>query len=214
MKFVRLGDVARIVSGKSINRSNSDCQEDAILMSAGSILTSTNATSGDIAVAGEPVVLSNDSTAIIIESPDIDANYIQLFLRLKNNGFVSNGMVEMADRREAVELLADIDIPLPPLEEQRRIFLLLDKAEAICKKYRASLDLADHFLHSIFLDMFGDSATDLKKWHTSPMAVQKRYSQIRNKMMTIKEKLACELVQSNILFNSLAASAFAPVEAV
>jgi hypothetical protein len=213
MRFVRLGDVARVVRGKSFNQLNVGCRNEEILLPVGSILVSTNTTSGDFVVTDVPVALGDDLMAIIIESPDIDANYIRLFLRSKTHGFVSNGMVEVADRRNAVKLTADINVPLPFLDEQRRVVLLLEKADAICQKYRAALDLADHFLHSTSLDMFGDSVTDLKKWHTSSMAVQNRYSQIRNKMMIIKDKLSCELVQSNLLFNNLAASAFTPVDA-
>ena len=48
---------------------------------------------------------------------------------------------------------------------------------------------------------------------TPPIAVQKRYSQIHNKMISIKEKLENELAQSNFLFNSLAASVFTSSEA-
>ena len=47
-------------------------------------------------------------------------------------------------------------IPLPPLSEQRRIAAILDKADAIRKKRREAIALADEFLRSAFLEMFGD----------------------------------------------------------
>lgn len=214
MRFVRLGDVARIVCGKSVNWLNADCRDGAILLPVGSILVSINTTSGDFTITDVPIALGDDLMAIIIESSDIDANYIRLFLRSKTNGLGSNGMVEVVDGRNAVKSMADIDVPLPPLDEQRHMVVLLEKIESIRNKYMELINLSDNFLSSIFLGEDDHSVMNSEKWHTSSIAVQERYSQIRNKMMLIKEKLACELAQSNILFNSHIASAFIPVEAI
>lgn len=51
--------------------------------------------------------------------------------------------------------LEKFEIPLPPIVEQRRIAAVLDKADAIRKKRREALTLADELLRSVFLDMFG-----------------------------------------------------------
>ena len=55
-------------------------------------------------------------------------------------------------------------IPLPPLPEQRRIAEILDKADALRTKRRAALVQLDTLTQSIFLDMFGDPATNPKGW--------------------------------------------------
>jgi len=57
-----------------------------------------------------------------------------------------------------------IRIPLPPLPEQRRIAAILDKADAVCRKRQNALDLADDFLRSAFLNLFGDPVTNPKGW--------------------------------------------------
>ncbi len=54
--------------------------------------------------------------------------------------------------------LLSVEIPLPPLDEQKRIAAILDKADAIHRKRQQAIDLADDFLRSVFLDMFGDPA--------------------------------------------------------
>jgi type I restriction enzyme, S subunit len=60
--------------------------------------------------------------------------------------------------------LCDLQIPLPPLPEQKRIAAILDKAEEIKRKREESLKLADEFLKSVFVDMFGDPVTNPKGW--------------------------------------------------
>ncbi|EOU3285788.1 restriction endonuclease subunit S [Vibrio harveyi] len=63
----------------------------------------------------------------------------------------------------------DTEIPLPPLEEQIRIAAILDKADAIRQKRKQAIDLADEFLRSVFLDMFGDPLDPNSKVMTLPM---------------------------------------------
>ena len=59
---------------------------------------------------------------------------------------------------------AEIPIPLPPLPEQRHIASILDKAEALRTKRRATLARLDTLAESIFLEMFGDPITNPKDW--------------------------------------------------
>lgn len=55
-----------------------------------------------------------------------------------------------------------LEIPLPPLAEQKRIAAILDKADAIRRKRQQAIQLADDFLSAVFLDMFGDPVTNPK----------------------------------------------------
>src|SRR5439155_16582316 len=60
--------------------------------------------------------------------------------------------------------IKELEVPLPPLPEQQRIAAILDKADAIRRKRQQALQLADEFLRSVFLDMFGDPVTNPKGW--------------------------------------------------
>lgn len=60
--------------------------------------------------------------------------------------------------------VSKILVPLPPLVEQRRIAKVLDRAEALRAKRRASLAQLDSLTQSLFLDLFGDPATNPKAW--------------------------------------------------
>ena len=56
--------------------------------------------------------------------------------------------------------LAALQIPLPPLAEQKRIAGLLDAADALRAKRREALAQLDTLIQSTFLDMFGDPVTN------------------------------------------------------
>ena len=53
---------------------------------------------------------------------------------------------------------------MPPLPEQRRIAEILDKADTLRAKRCAALAQLDTLTQSIFLDMFGDPATNPRGW--------------------------------------------------
>lgn len=95
-----------------------------------------------------------------------DARYLVHFLRqdrIRKQG--ESRMTGSAGQRRVPEnFLAGLTIPLPPLPEQRRIAEILDKADALRAKRRAVLAQLDTLTQSIFLDMFGDPATNPKRW--------------------------------------------------
>jgi type I restriction enzyme S subunit len=62
-----------------------------------------------------------------------------------------------------------IKIPLPPLPEQRRIAEVLDQGEALRAKRRAALAQLDVLTQAIFVDMFGDPATNPKGWRRATL---------------------------------------------
>lgn len=65
--------------------------------------------------------------------------------------------------------VARLRIPVPPLEEQRRIATILDQAETLRTQRRQALAHLDSLTQSLFLDMFGDPVANPKKWATQPL---------------------------------------------
>jgi len=62
------------------------------------------------------------------------------------------------------EKLKELLVPLPPLEEQRRLAAILDKADALRRKRQEAIALTEQLLCSTFLEMFGDPFTNPKGW--------------------------------------------------
>ncbi len=65
--------------------------------------------------------------------------------------------------------IASLQIPLPPLAEQKRIAGILDAADALRAKRREALGQLDTLLQSTFLDMFGDPVTNPMGWEKPPL---------------------------------------------
>ena len=63
--------------------------------------------------------------------------------------------------------IAALQIPLPPLDEQKRIAGILDAADALRAKRREALAQLDTLLQATFLDMFGDPATNPVGWEVT-----------------------------------------------
>ena len=79
-------------------------------------------------------------------------------------------------RRVPADFFATLQIPLPPLAEQKRIAGILDAADALRAKRREALAQLDTLLQSTFLDMFGDPVTNPMGWEERhlPDLVSKR----------------------------------------
>ena len=62
--------------------------------------------------------------------------------------------------------VSKIKIALPPLEEQRRIASILDQADELRQKRQQAIEKLDQLLQAIFIDMFGDPASNPKNFET------------------------------------------------
>ena len=60
--------------------------------------------------------------------------------------------------------LTEAKIPLPPLDEQRKIAAVLDKVSDLIAKRRQQLDKLDEMVKARFVEMFGDPQNNEKNW--------------------------------------------------
>ncbi|HEY9224283.1 MAG TPA: restriction endonuclease subunit S, partial [Variovorax sp.] len=114
----------------------------------------------------EPAVFSNHFLRLRPRNSDIDGRYLARWLNLQFQHGRFKGMCRQWVNQATVgrDALLSLKIPLPPLPEQQRIAEILDKADALRAKRRAALAQLDTLTQSIFLDMFGDPATNPKGW--------------------------------------------------
>ena len=60
--------------------------------------------------------------------------------------------------------IEEVQIPLPPLDTQKKIAAILDAADAYRQKTKTLIDKYDQLAQSLFLDMFGDPVGNEKGW--------------------------------------------------
>jgi len=68
------------------------------------------------------------------------------------------------------ERCESLEIPLPPLAEQKRIADILDKADGIRRKQDTITRQKQQLLQAEFIEMFGDPATNPKGWNCVPLS--------------------------------------------
>ena len=106
----------------------------------------------------------------ILPGPHLERRFLCYFLRQPSMVDYANSRATGANLpRLSPSALARLEIPLPPLAEQRRIAEVLDKAEALRAKRRAALAQLDSLTQSLFLDLFGDTREKRTRWATVPL---------------------------------------------
>ena len=109
----------------------------------------------------------NQHVCIIRPRPDrLSPRYLEYFL---SSPVVQNDIHnrhQHGGTRQALTFaqIAEFEIPLPPLSEQKRIADILDKADAIRRKRQEAKDIAGIFQQGLFCEMFGDPITNDMTW--------------------------------------------------
>jgi type I restriction enzyme, S subunit len=134
----------------------------ARLLPPGTVLLTSRATLGYAAINQVPMC-TNQGFANFVCGPQLLPEFLALWLPTQRAQ-----MERMAGHTTFKEVskanLKRLEIPLPPLDEQRRIVDILNRANGIRRLRREALDKARQLIPALFVDMFGDPATNLKGW--------------------------------------------------
>lgn len=130
---------------------------------AGTLLFSFKLSIGKMAIAGVPLHTNEAIAALVIrDSGELDRDYLRYALMATSTGDGANhAVLGKVLNKAKVEAL---QIPLPSLEEQRRLVDLLSRAEGIVRLRREAQRKAAELVPALFLDMFGDPASNPKGW--------------------------------------------------
>jgi type I restriction enzyme S subunit len=133
------------------------------------VMASSGATWGKTAwVEDKHLPLCMNTSMIRFKSLDekkLSIKYLSYFLKTEDFTRVMERLITgSAQPNFGSSHLKQVEIPLPPLAEQKRSAAILDKADAIRRKRQKAIQLADDFLRAVFLDMFGDPVANPKGW--------------------------------------------------
>ena len=127
----------------------------------GAILLVTRTGVGKVAKAGADIAISQDLTGIVLKE-GTNADFVAAAIRQKTRDLldIQQGAIIRGVLRKDVE---KVEIPFPPLSEQRRIVEILDQADRL-RRLRAEADAkAERILPALFIRMFGDPGTNPKR---------------------------------------------------
>jgi type I restriction enzyme S subunit len=63
-----------------------------------------------------------------------------------------------------IDLVKGVTVPVPPIDDQRRIAAILDQADALRVQHRQALAELDKLAQAVFVEMFGDPIANPKGW--------------------------------------------------
>lgn len=187
-KRVRLGDVSKLISGRDLVPEQYNDQNNGIPYITGA----SNIDDGCVIInrwTTEPVVISNPDDILITckgtvgltafnnfgichlarqimairaDTNIVDKKYLKYavdgsFLKLLRK---ARSMIPGVSREDILSLT----LPLPPLDEQKRIADVLDKASELIKKRKEQIRLMDELAKSLFIEMFGDPVENPMGW--------------------------------------------------
>ncbi len=128
----------------------------AQVLPAGSVLLSSRAPIGHVAINTEPMATNQGFKSLIPRPDRADAKYLYHWLRAHTEYLQSLG--NGATFKEVSKaVVSKVEIPLPPLDEQQRIAAILDQADALRAKRGSSIEQFDELAASAFTAAFGDN---------------------------------------------------------
>lgn len=178
MKTVRLGDLVEIKGGGTPDKSRAEYWNGKIpwasvkdfksteicstvdsitelgvensatnIIPAGSILVPTRMAVGKAAVNAVAMAINQDLKALT-PGPSLDTRYL-LYALLANSSLLERQATGATVKGITLEVLRGLQIPFPPLEEQRRIAAILDQADALRRQRREIIAHAQRFKQSM-----------------------------------------------------------------
>lgn len=126
------------------------------------LIALTGATTGKTALLKIQACANQSVTGILPSSYHIP-KYLYYYL-----GSIREKVIEKsyggAQKHISQGFVKNIEVPLPSLEDQKRIVKILDTADALRQKRKHAITLLEDYIKSVFLDMFGDPVLNPKGW--------------------------------------------------
>ena len=137
----------------------------------GDLIVGMSGSVGKIAIynSSEPA-LQNQRVGVfqIRDTTKLDADYLKYFAFTLGDRLLALSRGVAVQNVSATEI-ESIKIPLPPLDEQKRIAAILEEADHARRTRRFTQSVSDTFLQEVFVEMFGDPVTNPMGWEVAKL---------------------------------------------
>lgn len=172
--FYKVGDISKnvLLGNRELISSDNYIDDDTVQAIKGTVLPPKTVVFAKIgealrlnrrAITNCYCLVDNNAMGILADNTVLDELYFYYFMCSVDLQHYCESTTVPSVRKTRI---AEIEIPLPSLEEQRRIATVLDKVSDLITKRRAQLDKLDLLVKSRFVEMFGDCKTNPKGWNT------------------------------------------------
>ena len=168
--WVKISDI----KGKHLNKTEEYITESGLqnssakLFPKGTILYTIFATLGETCILDIDAATNQAIAGLTVKSDIIYREYLYYYL-FSLKSVVDNLGRGVAQNNINMSILRNLPVPLPPLDEQRHIAVVLDKVSELIAKRRQQLDKLDELVKSRFIEMFGDPVFNPFEWSTRPL---------------------------------------------
>ncbi|HEY9685574.1 MAG TPA: restriction endonuclease subunit S, partial [Coleofasciculaceae cyanobacterium] len=146
-KSTELSETSDYISELGLQNSASN------LIPAGTIIVPTRMAVGKAAINTIDLAINQDLKALFPKQ-NVFIRYL-LHVLLANSIKLERQASGATVKGITLDVLRSLEIPLPPLDEQKRIAAILDQADALRKARRRAIERLNDLSQSIFYEMFG-----------------------------------------------------------
>ena len=134
--------------------------------------------SGSAAVLGKSAMLNEEwhgsfgafLATVRTDADHADPDFVGHYLRSPGFRMWASNSSGIGIKNIRASDFKELEIPLPPLAEQKRIAGILDQAAELCRLRTRALEKLNTLRQAIFNEMFGDPAVEIGRWDTFPLA--------------------------------------------
>lgn len=175
--FYKVGDISKnvLLGNRELIFSDNYIDDDTVQAIKGTVLPPKTVVFAKIgealrlnrrAITNCYCLVDNNAMGILADNTVLDELYFYYFMCSVDLQHYCESTTVPSVRKNRI---AEIEIPLPSLEEQRRIAATLDKVSDLIAKRRAQLDKLDLLVKARFVEMFGDPFLNPMKWPEKPL---------------------------------------------
>ncbi|MCM1991302.1 restriction endonuclease subunit S [Oceanirhabdus seepicola] len=169
-KWISISDMkTKYINNTKEEITNKAIQESKIkLVPQNTVIMSFKLSVGKVAITGENMYTNEAIAAFHIKSPEeLSFEYLYYALQtLRLNENTDRAVMGLTLNKKK---LAQLMIPLPPLQTQKKIVEVLKKAQELIDLRKKQIELFDELIQSVFYDMFGDPVTNPKGWEVKSL---------------------------------------------
>jgi type I restriction enzyme S subunit len=106
----------------------------------------------------------NAAKLVIKDKSKLDPSYLVYYLNTLGQHEIKKQVKTTSQPKLALFRIEQVKIPLPSLSQQRRIVVILDKADRVRRKRKEAIKLTENLLLAQFLEMFGNPVVNPYGW--------------------------------------------------